>query len=55
MYDWVNNGEAGDLRRYCAHYDVTVRWSPGPATESALNKEIYKITIFLHIDITHIF
>ena len=22
--DWVNNGEAGDLRRYRAHYDVTV-------------------------------
>ena len=22
--DWVNNGEAGDLRRYLAHYDVTV-------------------------------
>ena len=22
--DWVNNREAGDLRRYCAHYDVTV-------------------------------
>ena len=21
---WINNGEAGDLRRYCAHYDVTV-------------------------------
>ena len=21
---WVNNGEAGDLRRQCAHYDVTV-------------------------------
>ena len=21
---WVNNREAGDLRRYCAHYDVTV-------------------------------
>ena len=20
---WVNNGEAGDLRRYRAHYDVT--------------------------------
>ena len=20
---WVNNGEAGDLRGYCAHYDVT--------------------------------
>ena len=22
--DWVNNREAGDLRRYCAHYDVNV-------------------------------
>ena len=22
--DWVNNREAGDLRRYCAHYDVIV-------------------------------
>ena len=22
--DWVNNREAGDLRRYVAHYDVTV-------------------------------
>ena len=21
---WVNNREAGDLRRYCAHYDITV-------------------------------
>ena len=21
---WVNTGEAGDLRRHCAHYDVTV-------------------------------
>ena len=21
---WVNNGEAGDLRRHRAHYDVTV-------------------------------
>ena len=24
--DWVNNGEAGDLRRYRAHYVVTVMW-----------------------------
>ena len=22
--DWVNNGEAGDLRRHRSHYDVTV-------------------------------
>ena len=25
---WVNNGEAGDLRLYRAHYDVTVMWKP---------------------------
>ena len=24
--DWVNNREAGDLRRHRAHYDVTVMW-----------------------------
>ena len=24
---WVNNREAGDLRRHCAHYDVSVMWS----------------------------
>ena len=24
---WVNNGEAGDLRRCRAHYDVTVIWT----------------------------
>ena len=23
LNDWVNNGEAGDLRRHRAHYDVT--------------------------------
>ena len=23
-YGWANNREAGDLRRHCAHYDVTV-------------------------------
>ena len=25
--DWVNNREAGDLRRYCANYDVIVMFS----------------------------
>ena len=24
--DWVNNREAGDLRRYRSHYDVSVMW-----------------------------
>ena len=27
VYGWVNNGEAGDLRRYLAHYDVIVMYS----------------------------
>ena len=26
---WVNNREAGDLRRYCAHYEVIVMVTPG--------------------------
>ena len=29
---WVNNREAGDLRRYRAHYDVTVMFSPPPTS-----------------------
>ena len=24
---WAYNGDAGDLRRYCAHYDVIVMWT----------------------------
>ena len=24
IYGWVNNGEAGELKRHCTHYDVTV-------------------------------
>ena len=24
---WVNNHKAGNLRRHCAHYDVTVTWN----------------------------
>ena len=26
MDDWVNNREAGDLKRHRTHYDVTVMW-----------------------------
>ena len=34
---WVNNRDAGDLRRYCAHYDVSVMICsvPGPEINSA--------------------
>ena len=33
---WVNNGEAGDLRCHCAHYDVIVmiRFHPMPSLKS---------------------
>ena len=36
--DWVNNREAGDLRRYRAHYDVTVMptHTPKVTTHSAV-------------------
>ena len=36
---WVNNREAGDLRRYCAHYDVIVmfyEWLPAYLQETRL-------------------
>ena len=35
--DWVNNGEAGDLRRYRIHYDVTVMISFFPNWDLAIN------------------
>ena len=33
---WVNNGEAGDFRRYRAHYDVIVMTTKYDATIVAL-------------------
>ena len=30
---WINNREAGDLRRYHAHYDVIVMWSSGECAD----------------------
>ena len=37
--DWVNNREAGDLRRCCAHYDVIVVNFITPNTDSAYTHE----------------
>ena len=31
---WVNNGEAGDLRRHCANYDVIIIKQIWRSTES---------------------
>ena len=49
---WVNNGEAGDLRRYRAHYDVTVMfWKyPGGHYLSQRPTQELKISLFKHAD-----
>ena len=46
--DWLNNHEAGDLRRYRAHYDVIVMsvekrdsWCPGECTSKLVNHTIW--------------
>ena len=39
---WVNNGDAGDLRRYRAHYDVTVM-------DITLRLDIYPHKIYFYI------
>ena len=44
--DWVNNREAGDLRRYRGHYDVIVMIRIKSA--SVYNHSIVCIDIFLH-------
>ena len=45
--DWVNNGEAGDLRRYSIHYDVivmaTVFTHPCPNSHGGLKKPPIKL------------
>ena len=34
---WVNNGEVGDLRRHCAHYDVTLMCLPSWSCRAICN------------------
>ena len=38
---WVNNREAGDLRRHRAHYDVTIMYCPS-ASEATLENMIWE-------------
>ena len=56
---WVNNGEAGDLRRNRAHYDVIVMFQPIESTfaripskkqmlEHCSNDDITNILLYLH-------
>ena len=42
---WVNNGEAGDLRRYRAHYDVTVMRRSGKRPPSNSVKRLPGIAV----------
>ena len=44
---WVNNCEAGDLRRYIAHYDVIVMTFSPSASEATL-KDMGKYMIWIH-------
>ena len=50
--DWVNNGEAGDLRRYRAHYDVTV-WNSSIVYCKIISRRLFKSYIF-HTDCTRL-
>ena len=52
---WVNNGEAGDLKRHRAHYDVIVMWVHGSirndnttkTKQTTTNRFAYKRAIFV--------
>ena len=40
---WVNNREAGDLRRYRAHYDVIVKWCILSVMENKIRDAIVEV------------
>ena len=48
MNCWVNNREAGDLRRYRAHYDVTVmlKFYPRSTSKTSKIRSQYRNTMF---------
>ena len=55
---WVNNGEASDLRRHCAHYDVTVLKSqdlsvvgvkPFPANQNVKYECFHCASLIFHV------
>ena len=50
MNDWVNNREAGDLRRYRTHYDVIVM----VVQHDIRNKKIYCFTVRICVHCGHI-
>ena len=42
---WINNSEAGVLRRHCGHYDVTVMWLVCLYNSNTLSKYSEKIKL----------
>ena len=43
---WVNNREAGELRRYHAHYDVIVMWVPDSLSSPAISSHDIDTRVF---------
>ena len=58
---WVNNGDAGDLRRHRAHYDVTIMWQPSCVYMVCLWMSLFETTMdiwaqkYVHQDDIHVF
>ena len=52
MYGWANNGDAGDLRRHLAHYDVIImsHKNPAPIPERILIRIQIQRKIRLHVN-----
>ena len=52
MYGWANNGDAGDLRRHLAHYDVITmsHKNPAPIPERILIRIQIQRKIRLHVN-----
>ena len=40
--DWVNNREAGDLRRHRGHYDVNVMYMPVKVSRITYSYKLYR-------------
>ena len=46
---WVNNREAGDLRRHRAHYDITVMWLWNDIRRSVQTHQYSPFNLLCHI------
>ena len=51
--DWVNNREAGCLRRYRAHYDTSVMWHAWLHSRTPVVGFTYLPTVLFHFTLSH--